>query len=471
MIKRKFLTQDILSDGDLEKIHEATMNLLEETGIEVLHEEARKVFAENGARVEGDRVYLSRDIVEEFLKKAPSSFTLHARNSENNVTIGENNSAVVPGYGAPFVTDIDNGRRDSSFEDYVNFTKLAANSENIDIVGGVLVEPNDVSDDIRHAKMLYTGAKYSDKCLMGSALGKKKARDCFKMASMLFGEDEIIDDKALVITLINTTSPLKYDYRMLDSLMEHAKYNQAVVVAALIMAGSTGPMTLAGTLTLQNAEVLTGVILTQMVNPGAPVVYGTASTMMDMKTANLAVGSPQYAKIIGSIAQLARYYDIPSRAGGSITDSLIADAQAGYESMLTFMSSINHGINFILHSAGLLENYMTMSYEKFIIDDEILSMVTDYQAGIEVNEETIAKEVIENVGHGGHYLAAPHTMSHMRDFRDPILSTREAYTSDDNLVPAVERANEKWKNILDDFEAPELDSEVEKKLLDYMEEL
>ncbi|SJZ30323.1 trimethylamine methyltransferase family protein [Selenihalanaerobacter shriftii] len=471
MIERKYLAQDILSDEDLNQIHEATMQLLEETGIEVLHEEAREIFKEHGANVEDERVYLTRDIVEDALEKAPSSFTLHARNPENNVTIGGDNTVLVPGYGAPFVTDMDDGRRDSTFKDYVNFTKLASNSNNIDIVGGVLVEPNDVADEIRHAKMLYTGAKYSDKCLMGSALGKKKARDCFKMASMLFGEDEIIDDRALVITLINTTSPLKYDYRMLDSLLEHSKHNQAVVVAALIMAGSTGPMTLAGTLTLQNAEVLTGVVLTQLVNPGAPVVYGTASTVMDMKTANLAVGSAEYAKIIGSIAQLARYYDVPSRAGGSITDSLMADAQSGYESMMTFMSTVNHGINFALHSAGLLENYMTMSYEKFIIDDEILSMVTDYQAGIEVNEESIAKEVIENVGHGGHYLADAHTMAHMRDFREPTLSTRAAYTSDDNLVPAVKRANDKCKAILEDFEAPELDPTIEQKLLDYMESL
>jgi trimethylamine--corrinoid protein Co-methyltransferase len=471
LIKRKFLSQNILSEDELTKIHEATMKLLGDSGIEVLHEEAREIFEENGARVEDERVYLSQDIVEEFLQKAPSSFTLHARNPENNVVIGENNTAVVPGYGAPFVTDLDNGRRDSSFEDYENFTKLAANSENIDIVGGVLVEPNDIADELRHAKMLYTGAKYSDKCLMGSALGKKKARDSFKMASMLFGEDEIIDDKALLISLINTTSPLKYDYRMLDSLIAHSKHNQAVVIAALIMSGSTGPMSLAGTLALQNAEVLTGVVLSQMVNPGAPVVYGTASTIMDMKTANLAVGSAEYAKIIASIAQLARHYGLPSRAGGSVTDSLMADAQAGYESMLTFMSSINHGINFILHSAGLLENYMTMSYEKFIIDDEILSMVTDYQSGIEVTEDTIAKEVIAEVGHGGHYLSAPHTMEHMRDFRDPILTTREAYTSDDALVSTAKRANQKWKEILSNFEVAELDPKIEEKLLNYMENL
>ncbi|SJZ30366.1 trimethylamine methyltransferase family protein [Selenihalanaerobacter shriftii] len=471
MIKQKVSVQEILSSEDVEMIHEASMDLLKKTGIEVLHEEARDIFEKNGAKVDGNRVYLSQDIIESALKKAPESFTLNARNPANNVIIGDDNSVIAPGYGAPFVTDLDTGRRNSTFEDYLNFTKLASASDHIDIVGGVLVEPTDIPDEKRHAKMLYAGAKYSDKCLMGSALGKKKARDCFKMASMLFGEDEIIDDKPIVITLINTTSPLKYDHRMLDSLIEHAKYNQAVVIASLIMAGSTGPMSIAGTLTLQNVEVLAGIVLAQMINPGTPVVYGSATTITDMRTANLAVGSPEYAKFVGATAQLSRYYGLPCRAGGSITDSIMADAQAGYESMMMFMSTINHGLNFVLHSVGLLENYMTMSYEKFIIDNEILGMITNYQAGIEVNEDTVAKEVIKNVGHGGHYLSSPHTMEHMRDFRDPILSTRAGYKSDDDLIPAVERANKKWKSIVKGFEAPELNSDIEQKLINYMESI
>ncbi|MCK8817727.1 trimethylamine methyltransferase family protein [Natroniella sulfidigena] len=471
MIERNFLAQDVLTAEDVEMIHEASMELLEETGIEILHEEAREIFAENGARVEGEKVYLSRELVEEYVEKAPGSFTLHARNPENNVTVGGNNSVTAPGYGSPYVTDIENGRRDSVYEDYINFTKLAAASDHVDVLGGVLVEPKDIADEKRHAKMLYAGAKYSDKCLMGSALGKKKARDCFKMASMLFGEDEIIDDRALVISLISTTSPLKYDDRMLASLIEHAKYNQAVIIASLIMSGSTGPMSVAGTLTLQNVEVLAGIVLTQMINPGAPVVYGSASTITDMQTANLTVGSPAYVKFVGATAQLARYYDVPSRAGGSTTDSLMVDSQAGYESMMNFMTATNHGVNFILHSAGLLENYMTMSYEKFIIDDEILGMVDSYQQGIEVNEDTVAKELIAKVGPGGHYLAEAHTMQHMRDFRTPTISQRATYTSEEDLVSTVESANQKWKDIIADFEAPELDPEIDKKLVDYMENL
>ncbi|ADL12575.1 trimethylamine--corrinoid methyltransferase [Acetohalobium arabaticum] len=471
MIKRNTLAGDVLSDNDVKMIHQESLQLLEETGVEIMHEEALDIFEDNGAKVEGKRVYLSAELVEDALDQAPTSFTLHARNSDNDVVIGGGNSVLAPGYGSPYVTSIDESRRDSTFEDYKNFTKLASVSENIDVLGGVLVEPTDLDDKIRHVKMLYAAAKYSDKCLMGSALGAKKARESFKMASILFGEDEIIDDRPITMSLINTMSPLQYDNRMADALIEHARYNQAAVIASLIMAGSTGPMSIAGTLVLQNVEVLTGIVLAQMVNSGAPVVYGSASTIMDMKAASLAVGSPEYAKFIGATSQLARYYGLPSRAGGSITDSIMVDTQAGYEAMMMFISSINHGINFVLHSAGLLENYMTMSYEKFIIDDEILSMVTNYQAGIEVNEDTVATKVIDDVGPSGHYLQEPHTLQHMEDFREPEISNRAGYTSDNDLIPTVERANEKWKAILADFESPYLDSVIEQKLTDYIEEL
>lgn len=471
MIERNFLSQDLLSDNDVEEIHEASMDLLENTGIEIMHEEARDILAENGAKVEGQRVYLPRQVVEDALDKAPSSFTLHARNPDNNVVVGGNNSVLAPGYGSPYVTDIKEGRRDSTFEDYINFTKLAADSDNIDVLGGVIVEPTDIRDEIRHAKMLYVAAKNSDKCLMGSALGSKKARESFKMASMLFGEDEIIDDKPIVISLINTMSPLQIDERMLDALIEHARYNQAVVVASLIMSGSTGPMSLAGTLTLQNVEVLAGITLSQLINPGTPAVYGSATTIMDMKTSNLALGSPEYAKFVGATAQLGRYYGLPCRGGGTLTDSLMPDAQAGYESMMTFKSTLNHGVNFVLHSAGLLENYMTMSYEKFIIDDEIISMVTNYQSGIGVNKELVAKEVIEEVGPAGHYLTESHTLDHMKDYKQPEVGNRKPYSAENDIVSARERAHEVCKERLENFEAPELDPAIDEKLTDYIDSL
>jgi len=469
MIKQNFLTKDLLSEEDINLIHNTSMEIFEETGVEVHNEKAREVFKDNGARVEGEKVFLSGDLVEEYLGKAPSSFTLHARNSDNDVQVGGDNGVLAPGYGAPWVTGMDGNNRDATYEDYENFTKLAQASDNLDVLGGVLVEPTDLADEERHVKMMYAAAKYSDKPLMGSALGKKKAREAIQMASILMGEDEIICDRPIVITLINTTSPLGYDNRMLEALMEHARFNQPTVIASLIMAGSTGPVTVAGTITLQNVEVLTGIVLSQMINPGTPVVYGSASTIVDMNTGDLAVGSPEYAKFIGATAQLGRHYDIPCRGGGSITDSLMADGQAGYESMMTFNASMGHGMDFVLHSAGLLKNYMAMSYEKFVMDDEILDMVNNYQKGLEVNEETVAKEAIQNVGHSGHYLKEPSTIKHMKDFRVPALSNRKGFDSDEADKSTVERAHELCEKKLEEFEAPPLDPEIDDKLQDYMD--
>lgn len=469
MIKQNFLTQDLLSEEDINLIHKTSMEIFEETGVEVHNQKARETFKENGARVENEKVYLSGDLVEEYLKKVPSSFTLHARNSENDVEIGGKSGVLAPGYGAPWVTNIEGNNRDATYEDYENFTKLASASDNLDVLGGVLVEPTDLADEERHVKMMYAAAKYSDKPLMGSALGKKKAQEAIKMASILMGEDEIICDRPIVITLINTTSPLGFDQRMLEALMEHARFNQPTVIASLIMAGSTGPITVAGTITLQNVEVLTGIVLSQMINPGAPVVYGSASTIVDMNTGDLAVGSPEYAKFIGATAQLARHYNVPCRGGGSITDSLRTDGQAGYESMMTFNASMSHGMDFVLHSAGLLKNYMAMSYEKFILDDEILDMINNYQKGLEVSKQTVAKEAIQSVGHSGHYLKEPSTIRHMKDFRVPALSNRKGFDSEEGLKPTVERAHERCESILDDFEAPPLDPEIDKKLQDYIE--
>jgi trimethylamine--corrinoid protein Co-methyltransferase len=230
-------------------------------------------------------------------------------------------------------------------------------------------------------------------------------------------------------------------------------------------------MSIAGVMTVQNVELLAGITLAQMINPGNPVVYGAAASITDMKTAGLALGSPEYAKLVGIGAQMARYYELPSRGGGALTDSLMVDTQAGYESMMIFMSAINHGMNFVLHSAGILDSYMTMSYEKFMIDSEIIGMVKDYQAGVEVNKDTVAQEVINMVGPGGDYLTEAHTMKHMKDFRETDISSRGSYSSEDELIPTVEQANKKWQRVLSDFKAPYLDSIVDKKLNDYIENL
>ncbi len=472
MIIRKLAHTDIFSEKAADMIHKTTMEILEKNGIQILSDKARDIYAKNGAKVEGEQVYLTEELVLEQVKKAPESFKIYARNPENNVTVGGDNAVLAPGYGSPFVLDYENDeRRRSTYEDYVKFTKLAGYFGNMDVVGGVTVEPNDIEEDLRHVKMMEAAIKYTDLCLMGSAFGTKKAKESIELAAIALGGMDYVKEHPVMITLINTNSPLEIDDRMSDALLVHAEYGQPMVVASLSMTGTTAPTTIAGALAQQNAEILAGITLAQLVNPGTPVVYGCASSVVDLKTGDLAIGSSKTANMFNGTAQMGRYYGLPTRGGGALTDALVPDAQSGYESMMNFMSAVRSGFNFILHSAGLLENYMTMSFEKYLIDEEICSMVKNYFAGIEVNEEQLAKEVILRVGSGGNYIAEEHTYNHMRDLKEPIVSSREGYRSDKEQPDTADRATKMYKKILEEYEAPPLDDEIVKEIDRYIASL
>jgi len=470
MINRVIKAMNYLEEAELEKIHQASLAILEKNGIEFHSQEARDILKKGGARVEGEKVYFSPDMVMEQVALAPAEFTLHARNPENSVIIGGNNTVHAPGYGSPYVMDyVQNERRNATFEDYLAFTKLAGNSENLDVVGGVLVEPNDIDDHLRHAKMFHAAVKYTDKCLMGSAMGGKKAQESLEMAGIVLGGLDNVRKNPALISLINTNSPLQFDPRMLDALMVYARNNQPVIIAALAMTGTTSAVTLAGSVVQQNAEILSGVVLTQLINPGTPVVFGSASSVVDLRTGNLAIGSPESVKMFSVIAQLARFYGLPSRGGGSLTDALIPDSQSGFESMMLLLTNVISGINFMLHSAGLLENYMTMSYEKFIIDDEMLGMVKSYCQGFTIDEDTLAVDTIMKVGGGGNFIADEHTFKHMKDMRIPIISARENYAGVKELTETAQRAHEYCKTVLQDYQAPPLDEKIEAELNKYIE--
>ena len=472
MITRNLAHTDIFSEQAADMIHNTAMEVLEKNGIQILSKDARDVFAKNGAKVEGEQVYLSEELVMEQVKKAPDSFDIYARNPENNVTVGGNKAVLASGYGSPFVLDYEkNERRKSTYEDYVKFTKLIGYFDNMDVVGGVTVEPSDIEENYRHVKMMEAAIKYTDRCLMGSALGTKKAKESIELAAIAMGGMDFVKEHPVMITLINTNSPLKIDDRMSDALLVHAEYGQPMVIASLSMTGTTAPTTIAGALAQQNAEILAGITLAQLVNPGTPVVYGCASSVVDLKTGDLAIGSSKTANMFNGTAQMGRYYNLPSRGGGALTDALVPDAQSGYQSMMNFMNAVRSGFNFILHSAGLLENYMTMSFEKYIIDEEICSMVKNYFEGLEVNEEQLAKDVILNVGSGGNYIAEEHTYNHMRDLKEPIVSSREGYRSDKEQPDTATRANEMYKQILEEYEAPELDDKIVAEMEKYIDDI
>lgn len=462
---------NVLTPDQVQQVHDQSIRILEEIGVEFSYQPALDVLKAKGQRVEGQRVHFDRKFVEEQVAKAPAEFTLHARNPQHNLVVGGDNIIFMPGYGSPFIHEVDGKRRNSNMADYDNFVKLSHMSTNMHMTGGIAAEPNDIPDVIRHLRMAYSSITLSDKCFMGSAAGYEKAQDNIEMAAILFGGKAVIKEKPALICLINSVTPLKYDDRMLGALMAYAQSGQAMVIASLVMSGSTGPATMAGALALQNAEVLAGIALAQSLNPGTPVVYGSTSAITDMQTGSLSIGNPEGSFFTSASAQLARFYRVPSRGGGGLSDAKIVDAQAGYESMMTLLTASVTGINFVLHTAGILQYFMAMSYEKFIVDDEIAGMILRYLRGIEFSEDKFAFDVIKKVGPGGHFLTQKHTrQNHVKEFRRPQLSDRLSYDGwGKEGLDTNKRAERKWKAMLAEYQAPALDSKVSQALQTFVE--
>jgi trimethylamine--corrinoid protein Co-methyltransferase len=464
----------ILTKTQIEMLHETSLRILEQIGLDFGYPPALEVLKKGGAKVDGQRVFFPSRLVEAQIKKAPHRFTLHARNPKNNVVVGGRNTVFTPGYGAPFVTDLDNGRRNATLKDFENFVKLTGASINQDILSGNVVEPNDIPYEIRHAQMLYTSLKYSDKCLMGSTMGKKGAGDSIEMASIVFGSREQLAEKPCMISILCSLSPLKYDARMLGALMEYAQAGQPQLISSLAIAGATGPSTLVGNLALQNAEILAGIVLAQLVREGTPVIFSGASSNAEMRSGALSIGSPEMAMNTAATAQMGRYYKLPVRSGGAVCDAKSPDAQASCESMMSLLMARVCGINFVLHSAGILESYNCMSYEKFIIDDEMCGMVKRIKRGYEVNPDTLAFDIIKNVGPGGHFLDKDHTFDHFRtEFYQPQLSNRDDFVTwqASGSPQSMQTANKKYKEILANYEAPELSADVNRDLQKYIEKM
>ncbi len=460
---------ELLSDSELKQIHETAMQLMENVGVAFPLEEALEVFRQHGVRVEDGRVHLTEAQLMEAIRDVPKQFTLHARNPQRSVTIGGGSTIFAPGYGAPFLVDAETGKRGATLEDYHTLAKLSHALPNQDVSGYLLVEPEEVP--AAHLHMLYAHMTHSDKPFIGSTAGAEGARQTLEMARILFGGD--LGDRAVTISLINSLTPLGYSTEMLDVLMVYAAARQPMVVAALAMAGSTGPVMLAGVLAMQTAELLAGIALTQFISPGMPVVFGSTSTNIDMKSGALCIGSPELSQMVAAHAQLARFYGIPSRSGGALTDASYADAQAGFESMMGLLTTANSGVDFVLHSAGILSSYLAFSFEKFVLDDEMCGMVRRLRQGFVVSPETLAYDVIAKVGPGGNYLMEDTTLARCRtEFWRPTVVDRaglEAWMTGGRR-DAVARARARWQKLVASHKDPELDATIARQLQSYLEE-
>ncbi len=464
----------LLTKSQIEQIHEATLEIMERIGIDFRHPSALDILTHGGAKVDGCRVFFPRQMVETQLRKAPSEFTLHARNPKHNLIIGGDHNIYVPANCPPFVTSRDNGRRYGTLTDYENLVKLTHSSQNLDMCSNILVEPNDVPLEMRPAKTTYACFRLSDKCFMGSAIDSHGARQTLQMISIVFGDKKALAQKPRVIAIPCSLTPLCYDEYMLGVMIEYARAGQPQLINSLTIGGATAPATLAAALAVQNAEILAGIVFTQLVRDGTPVVYAMGSSCADMRSGALAVGAPEMAIHNVMAAQMARFYHIPSRGAGALTDSKTPDMQAGYESMMNLMAAHNGGLNFILHAVGALETINCVSYEKFIIDDEMVGMVKRLHRGVEVSKESLALDVIEEAGPRGQFLDKVHTFEHCRnEFYLPQLSDRSPYESweKEGARSIEEIANQKWKKILEDYQQPDWPDSVDKDLRNYITSL
>ncbi|WP_091523212.1 trimethylamine methyltransferase family protein [Aerobium aerolatum] len=470
-IKREVPVYNVLNEEGLALIEANADTVLEETGIEFRDDaEALALWKDAGADVRGERVHFPKGLPRSLLKTAPSVFTQHARNPARSVQIGGDATVFAPVYGPPFVRDLDGNRRYATIEDFRNFVKLAYMAPSIHHSGGTVCEPVDVPVNKRHLDMVLAHITLSDKPFMGSVTAPERAEDSVAMAKILFG-DEFVDQNTVLINLINANSPMVFDETMLGAAKVYARANQATIITPFILAGAMSPVTVAGTLTQVLAEVLAGAAFTQLIRPGAPVLFGTFASSISMQSGAPTFGTPEPSLVSYGAGQLARRLGLPFRTGGSLCASKIPDAQAAYESANTLNSTMLAGTNFVLHAAGWLEGGLASCYEKFMMDIDQLGMAQRFAAGVDLSENGQAMDAIREVGPGSHFLGCAHTQANFQSafYRSTVADNNSFEQWQAEGQQRVEtRANALARNWLDSYEAPPLDPGIRDGLNDFV---
>lgn len=477
MFTNRMPRYEILSEQAIETLDGGWRRLVSEIGVEFMSDRALDLFRAAGQRVEGNAVFFDPEFVLAQVAKAPREFDVQARNPENNVHIGGDAMAFGAVYGPPFVREGE-VRRDATMDDFRNFTRLAQHYPVLDSAGGVICEPNDAPLDSRHLDMVYALATLTDKFYMGNVVSGPNARDTIEMTSILFGAGKgrefgrsSIEQTPATISLINCNSPLRWDDRMLDALFEYAEANQAVVLTPFILMGAMSPVTIPAALVQQIAEALTGIALAQLIRPGCPVIFGSFLSNIDMQSGSPTFGTPESGIGLLCTGQIARHFGLPFRSGGGLTSSQVPDAQGGYEALMTLLPTFLAGTNWVMHSAGWLEGGLVAGYEKFIVDIELLQMMRAEFTPLEIDEDSLAFGAHTEVGHGGHFLGAMHTMERFRTcFYRPMLSSSENFErwSRGGGLDAADRAGRLYRSALESYEQPALDDAIRQELEEFV---
>jgi trimethylamine---corrinoid protein Co-methyltransferase len=461
---------EILSPEAIATLDRGWRRIVSEIGIEFLLDEAIDLLRQQGQAVNGSLVRLDPDWVLEQVAKAPPQFELQARNPQHNLRIGGEHMVFAPVYGPPFVRE-GTTRRDATMHDFTRLVRLSQASPDIDIAGGTVCEPNDRPLDSRHLDMLRALLTESDKPFMGSVISATSAQDTLTMAEIVFGR-EAMTAAPTCLNIINVNSPLRYDDRMLSALLVYSRARQPVIITPFLLMGAMSPVSIPATLAQQLAEAFAGIALVQAVQPGCPVLLGSFLSNTDMQSGSPSFGTPESAVGLFCTGQIARHFGLPWRSGGGgLTSSQCVDAQAAYEALMTMMPAFLAGANFVMHAAGWLESGLVSSFEKFIVDIEILRMLKETFKPLEIDEESLAFSAHQEVGAGGHFLGAAHTLERFRDcFYRPLLSSTENFErwSRNGGQDATDRAGVIWRRMLETFEAPPLDEAVASALDEFV---
>ena len=474
LIRNQYRPMDILGADQIEAVHAASLRLLAEVGLEVLHEESRQILRRGGAEVDeaNCRVRCDPALIEEQIAKAPEVFTMEARDPAKNLTIGGDHLVFTAVGGPAFANDLDRGRRAGTYADMRDYIKLIHQLNVIHQEGGGPIEPTDLPSETRHLDFYEAVLSLTDKSWQCWALGGYRVRDAIAMAAIANGiPQERIDGRVIAGTVINANSPMRLDIPMGEGLVELARAGQATIATPFTLAGAMSPVTMVGALVQQNAEALFMIALTQLVRPGAPAVYGGFTSNVDMRTGAPAFGTPEYAKAAMVGGQLARRYRLPYRSS-SVTSSNCVDVQAAYESGMSLWGTILGGVNMIEHSAGWLEGGLTASFEKLIVDAEMLQMMREFLKPLDTTDVGKAMAAIAEVGPGGHFFGVGHTLERFEHaFYSPLLSDWRNFETweETGALDGTRRANGIWKELLRTYVEPPMAPEIKEELKAYVE--
>ena len=469
----RFAPVDLVSKDELESVHQAALTVLADIGVDILHDEARALLKQAGADVDNasNRVRFDPALVESKIGLAPTSFTLHSRNPERGVVIGDGHVAFCSVASTPNSFDREGGRRPGNYRDFQNFIKLGQSLDSVHVWGGYPVEPTDIHASVRHLDTLFDMLTLSDKPIHAYSLGRERIRDGIEMARIARGIDqETLEREPSLFTIINSSSPLRLDTPMLEGVLQMARRNQIVVLTPFTLAGAMAPVTLAGALAQQHAEALAGLVIAQLARPGSPFVYGGFTSNVDMKSGAPAFGTPEYMKTAMVGGQLARRLGLPYRSSNANAANTL-DAQAAYESVFSLWGAIMGGVNLLMHGAGWMEGGLQASFEKMVLDADLLAMVADFLKPLRVDPEELGLEAMREVGPGGHFFGAAHTQSRYRNaFFAPMISDWRNYETwrEAGSPTAYDTAERIYKERLGAFTPPAMEPDRREALVSFV---